>query len=76
MVPVAPHRSLGALPLNTPNPASLLRPLLSAALLKGCGFDLLVTDRDLDPIRDCPEFKALVPAARALSSRPPATTQR
>ena len=50
--------------------------LLSAALLKGCGFDLLVTDRDLDPIRDCPEFKALVPAARALSSRPPATTQR
>jgi serine/threonine protein kinase/Flp pilus assembly protein TadD len=40
--------------------------LLSAALQKGFGFDLLETDRDLDPIRRCPEFQRLVSAARAI----------
>ncbi len=40
--------------------------LLSLALLKGVGFDLLETDRDLDPIRQLPEFKRLVAAARAI----------
>jgi serine/threonine protein kinase/tetratricopeptide (TPR) repeat protein len=42
--------------------------LLSVALQKGCGFDLLEKDRDLDPIRKCPEFKQLVDAARAIRS--------
>jgi tetratricopeptide (TPR) repeat protein len=40
--------------------------LLSAALRQGFGFDLLAIDRDLDPIRDDPEFAAIVAAARAL----------
>jgi tetratricopeptide (TPR) repeat protein len=40
--------------------------LLSVALQKGIGFDLLETDRDLDPIRACPEFQRLVAAARAI----------
>jgi serine/threonine protein kinase/tetratricopeptide (TPR) repeat protein len=40
--------------------------LLSSALRKGYGFDLLVQDRDLDPIREYPEFRRLVEAARAL----------
>jgi serine/threonine protein kinase/tetratricopeptide (TPR) repeat protein len=40
--------------------------LLSVALQKGVGFDLLETDRDLDPIRPSPEFQRLVDAARAI----------
>jgi tetratricopeptide (TPR) repeat protein len=40
--------------------------LLSVALQKGVGFDLLETDRDLDPIRPSPEFQRLVEAARAI----------
>jgi eukaryotic-like serine/threonine-protein kinase len=40
--------------------------LLSVALQRGVGFDLLESDRDLDPIRSCPEFQALVNAARAI----------
>jgi serine/threonine protein kinase/tetratricopeptide (TPR) repeat protein len=40
--------------------------LLSLALQKGCGFDLLETDKDLDPIRDSAEFRKLVDAARAI----------
>ncbi len=43
--------------------------LLSIALHKGVGFDLLETDRDLDPIRDRPEFQRLVDAARARAPR-------
>jgi serine/threonine protein kinase/Flp pilus assembly protein TadD len=42
--------------------------LLSVALQKGSGFDLLDTDRDLDPIRKYPEFQQLVQAARAIRS--------
>jgi eukaryotic-like serine/threonine-protein kinase len=40
--------------------------LLSSALRKGFGVDLLAQDRDLDPIREYPEFRRLVEAARAL----------
>jgi eukaryotic-like serine/threonine-protein kinase len=40
--------------------------LLSAALQRGCGFDLLEGDKDLDPIRACPEFRKLVDAAGAI----------
>ena len=40
--------------------------LLSVSLQRGVGFDLLETDRDLDPIRACPEFQTLVEAARAI----------
>jgi hypothetical protein len=40
--------------------------LLSAALRGGYGFDLLVQDTDLDPVRKLPEFQRLVDAARAL----------
>ncbi|HEV3116028.1 MAG TPA: protein kinase [Gemmataceae bacterium] len=41
---------------------------LSSALRKGFGFDLLEQDKDLDPIRDRPEFCQLVNAARALQA--------
>jgi tetratricopeptide (TPR) repeat protein len=40
--------------------------LLSIALQKGVGFDLLESDRDLDPIRNTLEFQRLVDAARAI----------
>ncbi len=42
--------------------------LLSVALQKGCGFDLIEADKDLDPIRKSPEFQKLVDAARAIRS--------
>jgi tetratricopeptide (TPR) repeat protein len=42
--------------------------LLSVSLQKGFGFDLLDSDRDLDPIRNCPEFRTLVAAAHAIRS--------
>jgi serine/threonine protein kinase/Tfp pilus assembly protein PilF len=44
--------------------------LLGAALQRGCGFDLLENDRDLDPIRNCPEFRKLADAARAIRATP------
>jgi eukaryotic-like serine/threonine-protein kinase len=40
--------------------------LLSAALREGFGFDLLERDQELDSIRELPEFRRLVEAARAL----------
>jgi tetratricopeptide (TPR) repeat protein len=40
--------------------------LLSRALRGGFGLDYVDTDSDLDPIREQPEFKGLVKAARAL----------
>jgi hypothetical protein len=40
--------------------------LLSAALRQGFGFELLEGDHDLDPIRQEPEFRRLVQAARDL----------
>jgi hypothetical protein len=36
------------------------------ALRRGCGFDLLESDKDLDPIRNSREFKKLVEAAQAI----------
>jgi tetratricopeptide (TPR) repeat protein len=42
--------------------------LLSAALARGFGFDLLETDRDLDPLRERPEFARLLRAARGLKA--------
>jgi len=44
---------------------------LSSALRKGVGFDYLEQDRDLDPIRERPEFHQLVSAARALQPAAP-----
>jgi serine/threonine protein kinase/tetratricopeptide (TPR) repeat protein len=43
--------------------------LLSAALRKGFGLDLLARDTDLDPIRKDPEFVRIVAAARAARSQ-------
>lgn len=40
--------------------------LLTAALRRGYGLDLVGRDTDLDPIRNRPEFRRLVEAARAL----------
>jgi serine/threonine protein kinase/Flp pilus assembly protein TadD len=41
--------------------------MLSSALKQGFGFDLLERDRELDPIRDRPEFRKVVDAARVLT---------
>ena len=43
--------------------------LLGSALNQGFGLDLIDRDRDLDPIRDEPEFRAMVEAARARRAR-------
>ncbi len=40
--------------------------LLGVALRAGFGHDLLATDKELDPIRETPEFKKLVSAVRDL----------
>src|SRR5205085_29253 len=40
--------------------------LLSAALRGGFGFDLLDDDKDLDSLRDLPEYRRLVAAAKGL----------
>jgi tetratricopeptide (TPR) repeat protein len=45
--------------------------LLTTALRGGFGFDLLEADRDLDPIRQEPEFQRLVRAARAVRTTGP-----
>jgi tetratricopeptide (TPR) repeat protein len=50
--------------------------LLSSALRKGYGFELLAQDRDLDPIRDDPEFHKLVEAARILRAGGAAPTAK
>jgi hypothetical protein len=52
--------------------------LLESALSQGFGLDLLDRDRDLDAIRDQPEFRRLVEAARDRRTRaaPVATTPR
>jgi hypothetical protein len=43
--------------------------LLSTALRSGYGFENLESDRDLDPIRNLPEFTRLVEASRALQGK-------
>jgi tetratricopeptide (TPR) repeat protein len=45
--------------------------LLATALRGGFGFDLLEADRDLDSIRQEPEFQRLVQAARAVRPKGP-----
>ena len=45
--------------------------LLSTALRGGFGFDYLPDDHELDAIRDLPEFRELLAAARALVKRGP-----
>ena len=45
--------------------------LLSTALRKGFGFDELAEDRELDSIRDQPEFRKLLEAARAIQGVAP-----
>jgi serine/threonine protein kinase/Flp pilus assembly protein TadD len=41
---------------------------LSSALREGYGFELLEQDKDLDPIRDTPEFRQLIDASKTLQS--------
>jgi eukaryotic-like serine/threonine-protein kinase len=43
--------------------------LLSSALGKGYGLDLIDQDNDLDPVRNLPEYRRLVEAARSLQAR-------
>jgi serine/threonine protein kinase/Tfp pilus assembly protein PilF len=50
--------------------------LLTAALRRGFGYDLVGTDPDLDPIRGDPRFRQLLEAARALRQTPPAERGR
>jgi serine/threonine protein kinase/Tfp pilus assembly protein PilF len=44
-------------------------PLLSVALRRGFGLDIIDQDGDMDPIRDTPEFRELVGAARKLQGK-------
>jgi hypothetical protein len=44
--------------------------VLSAALRAGFGLDFVDHDTDLDALRNLPEFRGLVAAARALHARP------
>jgi len=45
--------------------------LLSTALKKGFGFDYLEIDRDLDPLRECPTFRRVIEASRAIRAAAP-----
>jgi serine/threonine protein kinase/tetratricopeptide (TPR) repeat protein len=45
--------------------------LLGEALRRGCGFEYLDEDTDLDPIRSDPEFQRILRAARELKTTPP-----
>lgn len=51
--------------LQNPDDARQALRHLASALRSGCGFDYLETDKDLDPIRNRPEFKQLVEGIRA-----------
>jgi len=42
--------------------------LLSSSLRKGYGLDLIDSDKDLDPLRELPEFQRVVGAARSLQT--------
>jgi serine/threonine protein kinase/tetratricopeptide (TPR) repeat protein len=44
-------------------------PLMSLALRGGFGLDIIDQDSDMDPIRNTPEFRALVQAARQLQPK-------
>jgi hypothetical protein len=43
---------------------------LASALRKGFGFEYLEQDKDLDPIRETPEFRSLVGATKVLQPAP------
>jgi tetratricopeptide (TPR) repeat protein len=51
-----------------PTDAAVALRLLTAALQKGVGLGLLGQDHDLDPVRDRPEVRTVVGAARALQA--------
>jgi tetratricopeptide (TPR) repeat protein len=53
---------------TNPEDAPRAIQLLSAALAKGYGFDLLSTDPDLEPIRTRPEFQPLLEAAKIVQA--------
>ena len=55
---------------TVPEDARVALRLLTDALGRGYGFDLLATDTDLDTIRGMKEFRALLDAAKAV--QPPA----
>lgn len=48
--------------------------LLSAALRKGCGHEFLEMDRDLDPVRESPQFRRVIEASRTI--QPPPSAKR
>ena len=54
------------------DPKNRLRSLelLSLALKGGFGLDYVDSDKDLDPIRNCDEFRRIVKAARELEKSP------
>ena len=55
---------------NKPDDRFQAFPLLSSALNSGFGLEWIDTDKDLDPIRECPEFIKLVAEARRPPPRP------
>lgn len=55
-----------------PNDRMKALVLLSSALQKGFGFEYLAEDKDLDPIRNLPEFRRLTDAVRDLRAAVPA----
>lgn len=57
---------------QNPNDRAKALALLSSALQKGFGFEYLANDKDLDPIRDLPEFRRLTNAVRDLRAAVPA----
>src|SRR5205807_9677866 len=72
--PVTQYQVAGIFALTSrqnPDDYSEALRYLSSALRKGFGFDELAQDQDLDPIRDRPEFRQLVNAARALQPASP-----
>ena len=62
---------VGALPVCLQEPADRREAfrLLESALNRGFGLNLIEQDRDLDAIRDQPEFRQLVEAARVRRSK-------
>jgi serine/threonine protein kinase/predicted Zn-dependent protease len=66
--PVTVYQVAGVYALTSrqvPNDRQEAFRLLGSALSQGFGLELLPKDRDLDPIREQPEFRQLVEAARA-----------
>lgn len=67
--PLLIYQLAGVYALTAPqHPEDLSRALrfLASALVRGCGFDLLEQDKDLDPIRQEQGFQGLVAATKAI----------